>query len=318
MAISPYTKLTRKRRTLLGYTQLWQGPDHLLLLKSTRFQEHYRRFLFRDIHAIRVAEVPSPNALRIVWLVIVALWILGSLQIPWLWLQIVGLASGGLGIAALTIDLLRGPRCRCVLVTAVSREELAPVSRIAIARRFLARIRPAIESVQGRIDDVERLTTSPPAARPSAAGPPEVPKQLGRLMELLFALLAANAAVILALQTTGRWDLYGVGLTAFLGEVVAAILVLKRRPPHDPRRFAYAVVIVAMVLLTAEGLFGAGYGILLIAEIFEAIRTREPAPKFEQPHWFQASVIFSISWRAALATIGSAALLWPKFRRRAG
>src|SRR6266849_5352271 len=100
MEKSIYQRLTGRKRTLLGYSQLWLGPDHLLLVKSTRFAEEYQRFALADIQAITLTEMHG----------------------------------------------LLGTRCRCYLHTAVSRELLRPVSRVRIARRFLARLRPAIEA----------------------------------------------------------------------------------------------------------------------------------------------------------------------------
>jgi hypothetical protein len=55
---SIYRRLTGRKRTLLGYSQLWLAPDHILLVKSTRFAENYQRFALADIQAITVTETP--------------------------------------------------------------------------------------------------------------------------------------------------------------------------------------------------------------------------------------------------------------------
>jgi len=52
-----YRKAARRRRTLTGHSQLWMGPGHLLLLKSTHFAEEYQRFTFASIQSIVATEV---------------------------------------------------------------------------------------------------------------------------------------------------------------------------------------------------------------------------------------------------------------------
>ena len=66
MPQSIYTKLTRRHRTVLGYTQLWLAADHLLLLTSSRFAEQYQRFAFTDIQAIVVTQRPPQVVLQVV------------------------------------------------------------------------------------------------------------------------------------------------------------------------------------------------------------------------------------------------------------
>ena len=53
-----YRKLPGRRRGFIFSASLWTGADHLLSVKSTRFQEHYKRFYFRDIQAIVITRVP--------------------------------------------------------------------------------------------------------------------------------------------------------------------------------------------------------------------------------------------------------------------
>ena len=51
-------KLPGRRRGFLFGSSVWMGPDHLLLVKSARFREDYKRFYFRDIQAIVTAGAP--------------------------------------------------------------------------------------------------------------------------------------------------------------------------------------------------------------------------------------------------------------------
>jgi len=63
MSNSIYRKLTPKKRNLGGFSQAWLGPDHLLLIKSSRIAENYQRFSFADIQAIVIQDRPD----RTVW-----------------------------------------------------------------------------------------------------------------------------------------------------------------------------------------------------------------------------------------------------------
>src|ERR1039458_6784497 len=71
----PYRKLPGSRRGMFFGSSVWMGPDHLLLVKSQRFQEEYKRFYFRDVQAIAVADAPRFHissravALAALWLV---------------------------------------------------------------------------------------------------------------------------------------------------------------------------------------------------------------------------------------------------------
>src|SRR5580658_7114351 len=53
-----YRKLPGKRRGFLNVSSVWAGPDHLLLVRGSRFREEYKRFYYRDVQAIAVARGP--------------------------------------------------------------------------------------------------------------------------------------------------------------------------------------------------------------------------------------------------------------------
>ena len=53
-----YRKLPGRRRGFIFGSSVWMGSDHLLLVKSARFREEYKRFYFRDIQAIVTANAP--------------------------------------------------------------------------------------------------------------------------------------------------------------------------------------------------------------------------------------------------------------------
>src|SRR5450631_2518161 len=133
-----YRKLTSRRRSLLGYSQLWLGEGHLLLVRSSRLAENYKRFALQDIQAIVISDGPDLRAVQ-------ALAVLASLG--WAALALAVSSTFGQGFFAITgffaltlaiIDIARGPRCRCVLHTAVTREPLFPVSRRNASWKFLS------------------------------------------------------------------------------------------------------------------------------------------------------------------------------------
>ena len=258
MAKSIYQRLTGRKRTLFGYSQLWLAPDHILLVKSTHFAENYQRFALADIQAITVTETP-------------------------------------LG-------------CRCYLHTAVSRELLAPVSRVRIARKFLARVRPAIEAAQGSLP-VEGFATPDP---PAVSQPPEVVRARGLVPEALFGLFLVDAALmLLPYQEVGMVLL----TTNFFAEIVLAVVALVRRGVRDPRRIAYAVVIIGLLCMggdvTGWVLAGAGW----FTQLAEAARQGKQAPPNFSWAYSHGAALFAAGWRMAVGMAGLAASF---LERRAG
>src|SRR5262247_2101752 len=82
-----YYRLTwpRARSSLavafVEHSSLWLGKDHLLCIEASNYVERYKRFYYRDIQAITVAD----SKRRVVWnwvlgvitAVVVAAWTLG-------------------------------------------------------------------------------------------------------------------------------------------------------------------------------------------------------------------------------------------------
>ena len=123
------------------------GSDHLLLVKSARLREEYKRFYFRDIQAIVTAAAPrfhiSTRSALIAVLWICALAAVNGLErrfnVPfatWVWWTVsVALVLSWIYISA--VD-----SCRCRIYTAVSSEELPSLYRTWTARRFLEKVEP--------------------------------------------------------------------------------------------------------------------------------------------------------------------------------
>jgi len=148
-----YRKLPGRLRGVLRGASVWQGPDHLLLVKSVRFREEYRRFYFKDVQAIAVAKAPRFH--------VSARALLPLIAVPFLAAYLIARPSSPLVmILPILIALLLGAwvivasqfSCRCRIYTAVSSEELPSVARSWTARRFLARVEPIISAAQGTVD----------------------------------------------------------------------------------------------------------------------------------------------------------------------
>jgi uncharacterized integral membrane protein len=136
-------------------TSLWTGPDHLLHLESRPGSESYRRFYYRDIEAILIRRTSH----WAVWNAILATLMLvpggcfaaiyfQEQEEGWLFAALV---SAGVFLVLLLVNALRGPSCRTHIRTAVQIDELPSLSRLSVARKVLARIRPLIDEAQGTI-----------------------------------------------------------------------------------------------------------------------------------------------------------------------
>lgn len=296
---SIYRRLTGRARAAFGFSQLWLAPDHLLLVKSTRFAEAYQRFALADIQAIVVTERPDALVLQIAIAAVAILWTLAALVVSGWFAKGFFLATGGLAVIGVLADILRGPRCRCHLYTAVSRELLEPVSRTRVARGFLAEIQPAVEAAQGRL---EQPPVEAPVTASAAEQPPEVPHAPGYLPEILFVLFLVDAALVLA---DLRFPLNQIGNalpTTFFAEIVLIIVALIRRAGRDPRRAIYAVMIATLVCIGWDGVnLARGLWALLLES------ARQPRPGPMMLSWeplAHGEAVFAAAWRIAAGVIG--------------
>jgi hypothetical protein len=230
MTPSPYRKLTGKKRTITGHSQLWMGPDHLLLVRSMRIVEHYQRFAFRDIEAVVISDGPDMRAFQSIAVIASVGW--GSLAaaVNSDFGRGFFIVTALLGLTLTVIDILRGPRCRCVLKTAVSVERLPSVSRRSIATVFLGAIAAAVENVQGSLsaEQLAGYTGAPIQAAPVVT-PPEVTRGRTYVAEILFGLVLLDAVLVwfaLRAPTTNAASLLP---TVYLAELVLAIVTLIQR-----------------------------------------------------------------------------------------
>jgi len=261
-----YRRLPGRRRGVVTSASMWMGSDHLLLVKSAWFREEYKRFYLRDIQAIVVApcarfHVSTPILVcALLWLlplVTVAFWPPG-LAVVW------GVAT--LAMVATWISISAASSCRCRLYTAVSRDDLPSLYRTWTARKFLNRVKPWIDRVQGVVDpgwaEAERSHAGPAAApvatvspNPAAGGA----AQNHTLASDLFVLsLFVGALVDLSVvhSHVAVWPKVTTGLS--LAQLVAAIAVMVQHnrgilssPMH---KLAIAALVLMGVMLYAQAI----------------------------------------------------------------
>ena len=80
---SIYKRLTRRKSGLFGYSQLWLAPDHILLVRSTRFTERYQRFALADIQSIVVTELPVKMTFPIISLAALIIGAASFMTVTW-------------------------------------------------------------------------------------------------------------------------------------------------------------------------------------------------------------------------------------------
>jgi hypothetical protein len=243
-----YLKLPGHRRGFIKGSSLWLGGDHLLLVKSTRVREEYKRFLLRDIQAIVVASMPrffiSTRAFSIGVLWVIAYFALrnrAAFASIILWT-----CAASLVIA--WIFLCARYSCTCRIFTAVSRDDLPSLYRTWTVRKFLEQVEPRIAEAQGVVEGdwaetVEARTIGPPMAQfpaagtPDAGATPQVERSRTPATDVFVASLFVHALyIMLTIHSTSNlseWTGYGLaGLQ--LGIAVVIFMQYRRgtlRPP---------------------------------------------------------------------------------------
>ena len=261
MTAPAYQRLTRRRRTFAGSSQIWLAGDHLLLVVRYWFTESYHRFRFADIQSIVVSERPSRLTLQLVCLLLSASVFVVTL-IPPSGLKTLAAAPVGLLLIWQAVDLLRGRYCRVQLNTAVSSMRFPALSRVGAARRFLERVTPVIEHAQSSLSVQPPPLTEPPSVpgeQPSAvpapfdsvALPPAVP--LARA-PVLPTILAACTLVLGCLGLGFLWgnlpsDLASLAwMLSFAAILLAATVIVTEKNIHaSVRTLAILIALVGIV-----------------------------------------------------------------------
>jgi hypothetical protein len=298
-----YRKLTSRRRSLLGYSQLWLGDGHLLLVRSARLVENYQRFALEDIQAIVISDGPDLRAIQALAVMAALGWMALALAMSSTFGQGFFLITGSIGLTFAIIDIWRGPRCRCVLHTAVSKEPLPPVSRRNASWKFLAAVLPAIEAVQGPIalEQLQAASSHPqPGTEASQPQPPEVTHTRSYLGELLFGLVLLDAALVWVVLRTSVPNTVGLLPTVYLAELVMAGVMLAQRHATSAALLIWGTLTLALVVADVTTVSGmAGFAAFM--------NTTDPASHRElKSLWLspRATAIFASSWRVAAGAIG--------------
>jgi len=232
-----YRKLPGHRRGLVFSASLWTRADHLLSVKSARFQEQYKRFYFRDIQAIVITKVPHfvisttvvATAALLLTVVLIVRVMLPALD-SWLWLLVSVLA-------AVWIYFSAAQSCTCRLYTAVSREDLPSIYRLWTARKALAELEQRIAQVQGIFTEdwseaVETRAPGPPelASQQAATGSRPAPARSRTwVSDIFLASLFADAVITLLLMRSPVPWLADVSVALTMVQIASAIWIFVQR-----------------------------------------------------------------------------------------
>ena len=232
-----YRKLPGRRRGFIFSASLWTGADHLLSVKSTRFQEQYKRFYFRDIQAIVVTRSPrwvvsTPMFVGGAVVLITALILRRLLPVPagWLWLLLAALTGVWVYVSA-------AQSCTCRLYTAVSRENLPSIYRMWTARKAVAELERSIAQVQGVFTenwaeavDLQALGPAQAAGSPAAGGRRTATAHSRTWVSDIFlaSLLADAVVTLLAMRSPSPW-LANLSMPLTGGQMASAIGIFVQR-----------------------------------------------------------------------------------------
>jgi hypothetical protein len=148
-----YRRLPGRRRGFLRGASVWLAPDHLLLVRSMRFREEYKRFHLRDIQAISVAAAPRVHfsvrafLIALVWLA--ALIVAASVHKTWFIVSVWVVAAA---LAGTWLYVSLSASCICRIYTAVSGDDLPSVYRSWTARKFMRQVASRIAEAQGVVE----------------------------------------------------------------------------------------------------------------------------------------------------------------------
>jgi hypothetical protein len=295
-----YKKLPGHRQGFLRGASVWLGADHLLLVRSLRFREEYKRYYFRDIQAIVIAKAPRFH-------ISTRMAVLAALCLPPFLTARTGTLFSMWRAAAVLLVLvwvlvsaLRS--CRCQIYTAVSADELPSLYRMWTAHRFLVRVQPLIQQAQSALGATPAQAVASPVIGPTEPLlPPPVsppPRDYTRTALAVFAVLTASLFAdaiwnVLTLHSTAGWSqAVNAGLT--LVETGTAIAVIVH---HYRGQARGAMQKLAIATLVAMGIFF--YGQTIAASVTAAV---EASASGQRP---MLSLIFNSSIREIEAVLAA-------------
>ena len=262
-----YERLPGCRRGIIRGASVWLGPDHLLLIRSWRFREEYKRYYMGDIQSIAVAAAPRFHlstrsiGIGILWLIAISIATArgSSVAIIFLWVVAAVLVGAWIYISA-------SCSCICRIYTAVSGDDLPSVYRSWTARKFMQRVQPQIAAAQGPLDEgwadaVEARRIGPaeegprlhmPAASDAAVGGTQTTGQSAMLAMCFVAANMVDAVFSYAAPSKPSGVLTAVGYSIVVVELILAIVLLIRqargRPWPGMRNLSIALILVTGVV----------------------------------------------------------------------
>jgi len=317
MPQSIYTKLTPAKRGLFGYTQLWLAPDHLLLLISSRFAEDYKRFSFSDIQSIVVTELPSRVVPQVIMILASLAWMALWFAVDLRFFKWTFLITGALSLLWSIRDIARGQRCRCYLHTRVSKELLAPVSRMSIARNFLSTVRPMTEALQGALPPQPSGGFENPATGAWESAPPAIASSPDYVPEVLFALFLVDAILIWAAVRFQKVpEISGILLSTLFAEILLILVALLRRKGRDTRVIIYVVIVLAIAGLGFDLMTIGGELVGWYLKVLDKAKNSDKSPTFITIFTSAGrGAMIAYSWRAVAGVVGLAAAFYERRKK---
>lgn len=235
---SSYQRLPGKKKGFfIGHHTLWQASDHLLQIYSRLGVEDYKRFYFDDIQAIVTRKTGTGKIQNIVIGALAGLFCLFAIASEGGWSLFPAIIATVM-LLILLINILNGPTCETVLLTAVQTEKLHSLHRLKVTQPVMDHLRTVIEKRQGRVDPAvfDRQSAFPSAQAqqtrklPASGGDFSLraPKhERGRMHLLLFLLLIVDGLIVGAgfMLTHVALTLLGSAVTMLLGICVVVALV---------------------------------------------------------------------------------------------
>lgn len=181
---SPSVRLSRTEAS----ARLWIDDGQLVQETVRSSTQEIQRFAFADIQAVQIRRTVRGLVYNVVLSIMLALPLIGLAGVlaarnPSVGDRVALAVGSGIFALLLVLNIVRGPTCRTVLLTALGPQHLPSLSRMRAARRALDAIITHTEAVQGALppeevaQQVDRAQQAqrPVAPPPPAQGPP-VPK----------------------------------------------------------------------------------------------------------------------------------------------
>ncbi len=288
---------------LMRYAELWQEGDELLYVHSSRFSERYARYRFRDIQALVLTEFPLWNGWRAAWLGVSAfftLLLLLAARGNWkFWAVLPGFAA----IWAVG-HLVRGPRCRLVLHTAVSTITLEAVRTMAQARAVVPELRRLVEGAQGRLaPDGLTVMAMPPVPEPVPAA-----KNTPLLLHIFFGMVVVHALVLAGFYFGNKADsALGLSATILMAEVLMGVMAMLRWRQAGAVVTGMSALVVLLALVDGGVLFYTT--VKSFGGFFAALGRGGVRPEEVEWLWLKEQTVGRAAWHAVAGVLGWVLLL---------